>query len=406
MYHNLPYKAIPKVMLTHLAMDSTHKLNFFPAKGGVSDYFSPYVIMSGRKLDYNKHLKYQFGSYVQANQDNDPTNTNAPRTIDAIYLRPMPNLQGGHELMDLRTGRVITRRKVTEIPITDSVIRIVKEMAEQQGIKSLKLTGRNKQPIHPADWIAGVDYNAENNNEVDDNDDEFREDERDDYAEDADMDDADAYDRIDQSEIDDLMADPGERNNDQEANPTDNAEPEEDVAQEAAKQAEQPEDPIVSDEGSEQTEATTRRSERVRTAPERLTYFGTETKPKKTVKFADTELEQLENRHNLFSQTIMSPKEEQFYDEATAAVACEIMCDIHYRSSADGVSFAQQYLLKKGLQKFGDGGYHAATKELDQLHKRNCFSPLDVSAMTPEEKRKAMEALMFLTEKQDKAIKG
>jgi hypothetical protein len=65
--------------------------------------------------------------------------------------------------MDLRTGRVITRRKVTEIPITEHVIKIVEEMAEKQGIKSLEITGRNKQPIHPADWIAGVDYTAENN---------------------------------------------------------------------------------------------------------------------------------------------------------------------------------------------------------------------------------------------------
>jgi hypothetical protein len=169
-FHSLPFKAIPKVMLMHLAMDVTKKLNFFPTKGGVSDYYSPYVIMSGRKLDYNKHLKYQFGSYVQANQDNDPTNTNAPRTINAIYLHPMDNLQGRHELVDLRTGHVITRRKVTEIPITEHVIRIVEEMAEKQAIKSLKITGWNKQPIHPADWIAGVDYTAENNNEPGDND--------------------------------------------------------------------------------------------------------------------------------------------------------------------------------------------------------------------------------------------
>jgi hypothetical protein len=100
-YHSLPFKAIPKVMLQHLAMDCTQKINYFPAKGGVSDYYSPYVIMSGKKLDYNKHLRFQFGSYVQANQDNNPTNTNAPRTIDAIYLRPMDNIQGGHYLMDL-----------------------------------------------------------------------------------------------------------------------------------------------------------------------------------------------------------------------------------------------------------------------------------------------------------------
>lgn len=111
--------------------------------------------------------------------------------------------------MDLRTGRVITRRKVTEIPITEHVIRIVEEMAESQGIKSLKITGRNKQPIHPADWIAGVDYTAENNNDHDDNDDEFREDERDDYQEDAELDDEQAYDRVDQNEIDELLVEPG-----------------------------------------------------------------------------------------------------------------------------------------------------------------------------------------------------
>jgi hypothetical protein len=54
-------------------------------------------------------------------------------------------------------------------------------------------------------------------------------------------------------------------------------------------------------------------------------------------------------------------------------MACEIMCEFHMRASAEGVRFAQQYLLKKGLQKFGESGYKAANKEVDQLHKRNLF---------------------------------
>ena len=58
------------------------------------------------------------------------------------------------------------------------------------------------------------------------------------------------------------------------------------------------------------------------------------------------------------------------------------------------------------MKKFGEDGAQAATKELDQLHQRNCFSPVDVSAMTPSEKKKAQEALMFLTEKRDGTIKG
>jgi hypothetical protein len=41
-YHNLPYKAIPKTMIRHLAMVCTEQLNLFPAKGGVSVYYSPH----------------------------------------------------------------------------------------------------------------------------------------------------------------------------------------------------------------------------------------------------------------------------------------------------------------------------------------------------------------------------
>jgi hypothetical protein len=69
-------------------------------------------------------------------------------------------------------------------------------------------------------------------------------------------------------------------------------------------------------------------------------------------------------------------------------------------------SFAQNYILQKGLKKFGQAGSDADSKELDQLHTCHCFSPRDVSTMTAEKKRKALEALMFLTEKRDKSIKG
>jgi len=140
-YHNLPYKAIPKVMLRTLAMVSTNQLNYFPAKGGVSAYLSPHTILNHRDLDYNKHCQVPFGAFVQANQENDPTNTQAPRTIDAIYLRPLSNIQGGHELMNLATGMVITRNRVWEKPVTTFVIKAVEKMADEQGIKTLKLTG-------------------------------------------------------------------------------------------------------------------------------------------------------------------------------------------------------------------------------------------------------------------------
>jgi hypothetical protein len=106
------------------------------------------------------------------NQSNNPTNTNALRTIDAIYLRPMNNKQGGHEVMNLATGQVITRNRVWERPVTDLAIKAVETMAAEQGIKSLKLQGRNKVNLFPADWIAGVDY--EDNNDDDDEEEEYK----------------------------------------------------------------------------------------------------------------------------------------------------------------------------------------------------------------------------------------
>ena len=51
-------------------------------------------------------------------------------------------------------------------------------------------------------------------------------------------------------------------------------------------------------------------------------------------------------------------------------------------------------------------GYEAALKEVAQLHKRTCFTPLPVKELTDEERRKAVEALLFLTEKRDKSITG
>ena len=167
-YHKLPYKTMPKIMWRYLAMVVTQQLNYFPVKGGISDYYSPHMILQKKTLDYNKHCQVEFGEYVQACNEPNPTNSQAPRTIDAIYLRPMNNLQGGHELMDLNSGRLITRRKVTPIPVTPSVIELVNTMGKSQKMPILKFTNRHGIPLLPADWIAGVEYTHENDKSEED----------------------------------------------------------------------------------------------------------------------------------------------------------------------------------------------------------------------------------------------
>jgi hypothetical protein len=63
-------------------------------------------------------------------------------------------------------------------------------------------------------------------------------------------------------------------------------------------------------------------------------------------------------------------------------------------------------MLQKGLKVFGNKGHEASMKEIDQLHKRMCFAPLKVKEMKHSKRKKAQMALMFLTEKRDKSVKG
>jgi hypothetical protein len=45
-------------------------------------------------------------------------------------------------------------------------------------------------------------------------------------------------------------------------------------------------------------------------------------------------------------------------------------------------------------------------KEINQLNRRTCFAPLRVKETKPSKRKKAQMALMFLTEKRDRSVKG
>src|SRR5690349_4876083 len=92
-------------------------------------------------------------------------------------------------------------------------------MGEKQGIKYLKLRNCRNDMFYPTDWIAGVDYaenanyNNDNNNDDKNYDDKDHDDNDDHYHDDADIDDKEAYDRIDQAELDKLLAEPHKDDN-------------------------------------------------------------------------------------------------------------------------------------------------------------------------------------------------
>jgi hypothetical protein len=96
----------------------------------------------------------------------------------------------------------------------------VENMAHEQGLTTLKITGRHTSPLHPPDWIAEVDYDQNQNQHQD----EYYIDDEEVMIE-AEIEDEELYDRIDPEEIAELtnVRDEGEEENqeinDQEPDP-------------------------------------------------------------------------------------------------------------------------------------------------------------------------------------------
>jgi hypothetical protein len=66
----------------------------------------------------------------------------------------------------------------------------------------------------------------------------------------------------------------------------------------------------------------------------------------------------------------------------------------------------ETYSLNKGLKQFGNQGYDAAFEDICQLHERSVFKPINWKDLTQQERRHAMESLIYQVEKRDGRIKA
>ncbi|MGL4349163.1 MAG: reverse transcriptase domain-containing protein, partial [Plesiomonas shigelloides] len=129
------------------------------------------------------------------------------------------------------------------------------------------------------------------------------------------------------------------------------------------------------------------------------------TAKKQSVRFDGIPWKKIDQCHTLIGEEELEIKE-HLYSAQNAKILARYIIELREGAINGGASFAQNHIFQKGLKLYGARGTDAAGKELDQLHSRCCFTPRDVSTMTAEEKAKALEALMFLTEKRDKSIKA
>jgi hypothetical protein len=335
------------------------------------------MILHQKNLDFAKHCQYAFGTYVQAHDEPNSSNTNAPRSLDCIYLRYNENLQGGHQLLHLPTNSLITRRQVTPVPITPSVIKQVHTLAIQEQMPlGLKIANKTGQLFYDSAWIAGVDYDP----------DQFEEEEDEDYDPDEPEEEDDSSQEYESEEESNQSEDDEATIQEVEPNPSLVNENEEED-QEEIEPHEQPPEPDQEPELDQEPE-------------EDEGEWHTVTKSGRHVKtparFTLAMAQQINKHHS--------------YDHQEAKILAMIMTTIHERvhnpQSIKGQQFLQTYSLMKAVKKFGNKGKEAALDEMKQLHDRVVFEPISVEEMTPLERKRAMESLIFVTEKKDGRMKG
>mgnify|MGYP006313076593 FL=1 len=99
----------------------------------------------------------------------------------------------------------------------------------------------------------------------------------------------------------------------------------------------------------------------------------------------------------------LRPQKERNYDHRFSD--CHIMYDFMMTDPTSSIALTQ-YSIKKGLELFGEAGAEAVIKELQQLHDRGVMVPKESSSLSSDEKRNALQYLMFLKQKRCRKIKG
>jgi hypothetical protein len=357
-YNTLPFRRMPHRIIIEMVYYSVFWLNMFPATDGISTTMSPRSIIAGLKLDYRKHCRLEFGSYVQVHEEHD--NSMATRTTGAIALRPTGNDQGGYYFFSLATGRRLNRNRWTALPMPAEVIDRVHALARNgNALAGMAFTDRNGQLIEDDDDADDDSYDPDDDPETDDDDDDDHLLDDDDHAI------AGVYNHDNQNANNNHNQNQNQDISDDES---DN-EPSEDESSVDIEQNE-----TENENGNEDEDENQNQNENDTTALTEETAQG-----------MDDKYGARTQDHNL------RPRKPRDYR--------------HLHAILEGTAMTQ-HSVKKGLKKFGDAGVNAVLKELQQLHDRKVLEPKGPGEITSQERKDSLRYLMFLKEKRCGTIKG
>ena len=441
-YNTLPFDKVPARLVIEMAKTAIFWLNAFPVAGGASGNLSPRTILTGQKVDYKRHCRFQFGEYTQTHEEHN--NSMNPRTVGALALRPVGNGQGSFYFLSVSTGRVLNRLHATALPMPNDIIEKIHRMARQQKSNpGLIFANRNLNPdedaydddddddesYHPDDDDDDLDDESDDdddddnpNNDGDDNDEPYP---HNNHDSDDDSDDDESYhphdDHSDDDDEDHDGYEGGNVDSGDEANDGGGVEPPtidtlEDDREEALREdapteenaLEQLEEPP--DEGPQGDEHghAGHAEQNIEPMPETPGVGGNDNN-EGGGETNEQQVVQPEARENTVGGYGLRSRRGRSYDHRYAGEDFVVEDDTGITLATKGedeVLETPQMSLKAGLRTFGQDGIMAVEKEMRQLHDRDVMKPVHKHDLTSEQRKEALAYLMFLKRKRCGKIKG
>ena len=416
-YNTLPFQKIPARLVAEMAKACVFWLNSLPPQSNFGNALSPRTIMTGQRLDFKRHCRFQFGEYVQTHEQHN--NSMMSRTVGALALRPTGNAQGGFYFLSLSTGRVLNRLRATALPMPDNVVDQVHRMARQQRANPGLIFG-----TRTAGEVVSEDMDDFND---DGEDDEYGDDGMDAEGDDDAEDKNGAYE-YNYEDTESIESDSREHGVDDGMHGLEtNIATEVDVNRGETLGGDQEGMPATRDiievkmEGDNNVESEgvnqhNVESEGVDRPDDGGSYQDAEDmdirddgqpsddQDEETVEERDSTDDR--TRYNLRGNRGRSYK--HLYDPKVYSTDTGDNDEVAITMTMTnkGSEETGQMSMKKGLKVFGEPGYAAVKKEMQQLHDRKVMQPVDRKDLSQSQKKEALGYLMFLKKKRCGAIKG
>ena len=421
-YWMLPFNYIPRLMVIHLVRNTIFWLNAFPTANGWSSKHAPRYIMAGKQLDYNKHVRTEFGKYVQTHEEHDSDMYEC--TVGAICMGPTGNQQGGHYFMSLTTGERLIRSRWTLLPMPrEAQTRVNNFGSKQKMPKSLTFGDRHGQELRDnldevEEWCDEDDDTYEYEENVDD--DELTYDVMEDVVKDSIMDTPNVMEDVVEDSIVDTPTEvpPNDQTDDvstpliepptiEDHNNSENTGVEDVAPMSDAGHSVDPMDDAH--EATGQLTGVEESSDDDDVSDGTADYDNTEEAEYKKAERLGTE--SAHNDEMTLPKRVRKKKADEIYEYYNALVTSidveQVFCSYDNDHTNQVFNFlTDQMSANAGLKEFGEKGAASIMQELEQLLYRKVIVGRKASDLTLSQRKAALQYLMFLKEKRCGKIKA